>query len=88
MALQLHSDPQRNRERLFVARLADFLSREFDACAFDELVVSAAPRTLGDLKTAFVARLTHCVIELDDYDYTRSPDREMIDALRRLADRE
>lgn len=82
--LELHADPLRACERQFAQTLSDYLLRELDVSHFDALVVSAAPRTLGDLRTAFAPKLSNCVVAESDRDYTTLPDREMIDALRGL----
>lgn len=68
--LELHSDPIRNQERLFAERLSDYLVDNLDQGNMDSLYVAASPRTLGDLRTAFPARLRNRVINETDKDFT------------------
>lgn len=51
-AMEYHSDPVQLREAAFMGDLADTLVSALQDGAFDELVIAAAPRALGDLRKA------------------------------------
>ncbi len=76
-ALEPHSDPVRNNERLFAEQLTDYLLKHFTDKQFGSLVVTGAPRTLGDLRAAFPTRLTDSIIVEADKDYTQLSDHEL-----------
>jgi len=82
-----HSDPVRQNERLFAEELASDLVRSMDKGRFDSLVVAAAPRTLGDLRSAFPKRLHERVICEVAKDLTNLPDHDVGIAILRLLDK-
>lgn len=49
-AVSAASDPQRHNEKEFARRICGFLDRQAGAGAFDRLVLTAAPATLGDIR--------------------------------------
>ena len=44
------SDPQRHNERAFARHVCEFLDRAAGERAFDRLILTAAPATLGDIR--------------------------------------
>ena len=80
-AMEYHSDPVRERERHFARRISDHLARSHGNGQFRKLVVTASPRTLGDLRQMFPASLnSHIVAEIDK-DFTLLPANELKMAL-------
>jgi protein required for attachment to host cells len=76
--LELHSDPVRNRERIFAESIAAYLEEAKNRGEIGSLLIAASPRTLGDLRTAFSADLLkRVVIELDE-EYTDLSENELV----------
>ena len=82
--IELHTDPVRNNERLFAEMLATDLAQQAGKGHFDALIVAAAPRTLGDLRSAYPASLAKKVVKEIDKDYTRLPDKALTRVLYSL----
>jgi protein required for attachment to host cells len=83
-AMAYHSDPVRDGERAFAAKLAEALDRRRRDGDFDELVVVAAPQMLGDLRQAFPESLREVVVAEVDKDLTKLPAHELRDAIAKL----
>lgn len=75
--MERHSDPVRNNERLFAEEISDYLLKKFTNKEFSSLVVTGAPRTLGDLRLAFPERLAGCIILEIGKDFTQLSDMEL-----------
>jgi protein required for attachment to host cells len=56
-AIEPHTDPVREAERRFANRVVHGLDRRFDHGEFDNLILIAGPRTLGDLRDFLPKRL-------------------------------
>jgi len=83
-SLVQHSDPIREKERLFAEDLSSHLLKCMDKGQFDTLALAASPRTLGDLRSAFPDRLHDCVSFEIAKDLTNTPENEVGDALLSL----
>jgi protein required for attachment to host cells len=82
-AVSASSDPQRHHEREFARRICGFLDRQANEGAFDRLVLTAAPATLGDMR-ALLHKATREFIHFEvDKDFTSLAPRDIVD---RLAD--
>lgn len=84
-AMELHSDPVRDRERAFAAMLAETLDRHGSAGRFDELVVVAAPQMLGDLRAACPGSLRAKITQEVDKNLTGLAGKELAEAVARIA---
>ena len=82
-AMEYHSDPVRDRERAFAVLMARTLEAHRAAGEIDELIVVAAPQTLGDLRDALPAKLKRIVTSEIAKDLTKLPTHEL---LKRLAE--
>ena len=56
-AVQPRTDPHRHEEEAFAREIADILEKARKRDAFDQLVVVAPPKALGDLRAAFTRPL-------------------------------
>ena len=56
-AVQPRTDPHRHEEEAFAREIADTLEKARKRKAFDQLIVVAPPKTLGDLRAAFTKPL-------------------------------
>lgn len=57
-SLELHCDPQRNRERKFAKLLGLYLADCVGRGEVDGLVIVASPRTLGDLRRVYAPQVS------------------------------
>ena len=65
-AVQPASDPHRHLQKIFAGEVAKVLNRRLKDDTFQQLVVIAAPKMLGDLRAAFGENIRKLVIaELD-----------------------
>jgi protein required for attachment to host cells len=65
-AVQPPTDPHRHLQKIFAGEITGVLDRQLKNSAFDQLVVIAAPKMLGDLRAAFGENIRKLVIaELD-----------------------
>jgi len=76
-SLAWHTDPIRQKERIFAEELSVYLLQCMDNGLFDSLALIAAPRTLGDLRLAFPDRLHKRVVFDSAKDLTNTPDSEV-----------
>lgn len=83
-AIEPATDPHREEKRKFAHRLSDYLDDRRASDAFDQLIVIAAPRTLGDLREAISAPVRNLVVEEIDKDIVKVPLGEMKEALGKI----
>ena len=82
--MERHSDPLRNEERLFAEDISDYLLDRLTHKEFSALVVTGAPRTLGDLRLAFPDRLADSIIVELGSDFTQLSDFDLTVQLQAL----
>jgi protein required for attachment to host cells len=83
-AMEPPTDPHREEKRKFAHRLCDYLDEKRGANAFDQLVIVAAPRTLGDLRDALSEAVKDKVVEEIAKDIVKVPTADMNDMLGKL----
>nr|WP_292242816.1 host attachment protein [Mesorhizobium sp.] len=83
-AMEYHSDPVREEDRAFAAKLAHTLHGHHVAGDFDQLVVAAPPQMLGDLRLAFPESLRKVTAAEIAKDLTKLPEHELRDVIRKL----
>ena len=82
-AVSAASDPQRHNEKEFARRICGFLDRNASAGAFDRLVLTAAPATLGDIR-GMLHKITREIVHAEvDKDFVPLSSHDLVD---RLAD--
>jgi protein required for attachment to host cells len=72
-AMAYPTDPAQYRETTFMAEMADVLESAVQDGAFDELIIAAAPRALGDLRKALPSSVSSRVTAEIDKDLTNIP---------------
>ncbi|WP_413771425.1 host attachment protein [Mesorhizobium sp. PAMC28654] len=82
--MEYHSEPVREEDRAFAAKLAGTLHNHHLAGDFDQLVVAAAPQMLGDLRQAFPESLRKATAAEIAKDFTKLPTHKLRDAIRKL----
>ena len=80
-AMEPDTDPKRVEKERFARHLADVLEQELNRGSFNELLLVAAPRTLGDLRAALAPRVRGIARELQK-DLTTLSDAELAAQLR------
>lgn len=83
-AIEPHSDPLRENDRAFAAKLAEVLDGHRLAGDFDQLVVAAAPQMLGDLRQAFPEPLRKVTVAEIAKDFTKLPVLELREAIKNV----
>ena len=79
------SDPQRHNEKMFARRICGFLDRQAGEGAFDRLVLTAAPATLGDIR-AMLHKTSRALVHAEvDKDYVALSPRDLVDRLADVA---
>lgn len=81
LGIQPHSDPVRNRERLFIEQVSEYIADKYHQGEFDSLLVVAAPRTLGDVIKAFPDALRRIIVAQSDIDLIHMNNADLIRAL-------
>ena len=82
-AVTAASDPQRHNEKEFARRICGFLDRKASAGAFDRLVLTAAPATLGDIRE-ILHKASRALVHAEvDKDFVPLSPHDLVD---RLAD--
>ena len=76
-AIESRSDPHRELKTKFAGVLADMLSRELEAGAYQRLVLVAPPEMLGDLRAAISGEVRAKVVGESAHDLTKTPTREV-----------
>ena len=76
-AMEPSTDPQRYAKLSFARELADRLSQAANRQEFDRLILVAAPRTLGDLRSMLPDSVKAKVAVEIDKDLTNTPDQEL-----------
>lgn len=76
-AMQPQTDPADKRETDFVIGLADMLDEKLRGGAFDQLIVAAAPRAMGDLRKALTPKLRAKITAELPKDLTQIPNSDM-----------
>ena len=70
-AMQPSTDPQRHQQKTFAKEIAKMLDEQHSKKAFDQLIIVAAPRMLGDLRDALTQQIRQLVIGEVDKDLTK-----------------
>ena len=82
-AVTAASDPQRHNEKEFARRICSVLDRKASEGAFDRLVLTAAPATLGDIR-GMLHKITRELVHAEvDKDFVPLSSRDLV---ARLAD--
>lgn len=82
-AVSAASDPQRHGEKEFARRVSGFLDRKAGEGAFDRLVLTAAPATLGDIR-GMLHKTTRALVHAElDKDFANLAPHDLV---ARLAD--
>jgi len=76
-AMEPSTDPQRHAKLSFARELADRLTHAANRNEFDRLILVAAPRTLGDLRSLLPGTVRSKVAVELDKDLTNTPDQEL-----------
>ncbi len=83
-AMEPDTDPKRVEKERFARHLAGLLEQELHRGRFNELVLVAAPRTIGDLRAALSDRVRQAVRQEVAKDLTGVPDSELEAQLKPL----
>lgn len=75
--IQPGPDPRRQLKQEFAEELAEFLNLQAKTRKFDRLVLVAAPKTLGDIRTKLNEQARAAIVAELDRDLTRFPDDEL-----------
>jgi protein required for attachment to host cells len=70
-AVQPSTDPHRNSQITFAGDISKILEQQHRKNAFDQLIIIAAPKTLGDLRAAFAENIRKLVYAEIDKDLTK-----------------
>ncbi|GBD43918.1 hypothetical protein HRbin40_01401 [bacterium HR40] len=81
-AMEPDTDPKRVEKEKFAFRISELLEEGLNNGQYGELVLVAAPRMLGDLRTALSDRVRSCIVEEVDKDLTWLPHPELEERLR------
>jgi protein required for attachment to host cells len=76
-AMEPSTDPQRYAKLSFARDLADRLTQAANRQEFDRLILVAAPRTLGDLRSVLPDSVKAKVVVEIDKDLTNTPDQDL-----------
>lgn len=76
-AIERHSNAQRRQKELFALRVAAFINNAAQEECFDEIIVVAPPRTLGDLRRDLNPAAQKCVAHEIGGDWTKLDAREV-----------
>lgn len=76
-AMEPSTDPQRYAKLSFARDLADRLTQAANRQEFDRLILVAAPRTLGDLRSVLPDSVKSKVAVEIDKDLTNTPDQDL-----------
>ncbi|MDX1542025.1 MAG: host attachment protein [Geminicoccaceae bacterium] len=76
-AMEPSTDPQRHAKLSFARDLAERLSQAANRNEFDRLILVAAPRTLGDLRSLLSDSVKSKVVVEIDKDLTNTPDQDL-----------
>ncbi len=83
-AVSVASDPQRHGEKEFARRVSGFLDRHAGEGAFDRLVLTAAPATLGDIRE-MLRKTTRDLVHAEmDKDFAGLAPRDIITRLAEI----
>lgn len=85
-AMEPHSDPVQEHQRLFAGELSTALEQHCAAGEFDELIVIAAPGMLGDLRQSYPKKLRASITHEVDKDLTNLTAAKLIKAITDIAD--
>ncbi len=83
-AKEAPTDPHRKAKADFVHDVADVLEHELSLHRYGELVLVAAPQTLGDLRSVLSETVRKTIVAEIDKDITHVPDHELGERLTRL----
>jgi len=72
-AMQPSTDPHRHQQKTFAKTIATMLDDQHNKKAFDQLIIVAAPRMLGDLRDALAEPIRQLVFAEIDKDLTKLP---------------
>ena len=80
-AVEPPTDPQRHGQKVFAGEISKILDQHHQKKAFDQLIVIAAPRMLGDLRAALGDNLHKLVDAEIDKDLSKLSAHELADHL-------
>ncbi len=83
-AMEPPTDPHRKVKADFARDIAEVLEHELSRHNYDELVLVAAPQTLGDLRSLLPDTVRRKVVAEVDKDLTHVPDHELGERLAKL----
>jgi protein required for attachment to host cells len=83
-AAQPSTDPHRHSQKIFAGEVTNVLNKQLKNSAFDQLVVIAAPKMLGDLRAAFGENIRKLVIAEIDKDLSKLTIHELAGRLDKL----
>jgi protein required for attachment to host cells len=81
------TDPHRKAKADFARDLAEVLEHELALHKYDELVIVAAPQTLGDLRATLPETVRKRIVTEIDKDITHVPDHQLAERLTELTSR-
>jgi len=84
-AMEPHTQPVREQDRLFAALLMQTLDDNLAAGDFDELIIIAAPQMLGDLRKAATPALSGVIVKEIAKDLTTLPTSQLYAKVAELA---
>lgn len=82
--MELSSDPVRENERAFVHHLVSILDHHRLAGEIDELILVAAPQTLGDFRRALPVQLQQKIKIQSNKNLTGLPEKKVYEVIERL----
>lgn len=80
------SDPHRQEEEAFAGTVAAFLAEKLAGRHFDQLIIVAPPRFLGDLRRALDPAVAKHVVKEVAHDLLKLPSTELVARLREYAE--
>lgn len=81
-AMEPDTNPKRVEKEKFAYRIAELLEQGLNQGRYGELLLVAAPRTLGDLRDALSERVRACIAREIDKDLTTLPQPELEERLK------
>lgn len=86
-AMELHSDPVRENEIAFAKELLAELDQYYRDDQLQQLIVIAAPRTLGDIRQHMPAELKDIVVFESDKNLTHLPQEKLVFTINKLREK-
>jgi protein required for attachment to host cells len=76
-AIEAKTDPHRDQKTKFAFHLAEVLSEQLKAGAYQRLIIAAPPATLGDLRSAISDEVRRTIVAEVGHDLTKVPNHEI-----------